>query len=123
MADALTLTRDQYEMLLDAAYSGDNAAVKTLQAEIDTANFITRHAVKVRWVDVAGKAVKPPTALTWPEQQTGTLELLVPITRAHVEEFVASRAANPTDIQVTADLNGVVGWHTLDDYDFEANAT
>lgn len=120
---AVTMTNTEYENLLAAAKAGDTSAIKVLQDDIDAANGILRFAVLIRWTEVGGKAVALPSPYSWPETQTGQLDKMSTISKADVEEYVASRSTNAVNIQLTKDLEGVAGWTELDDYDFQANAS
>ncbi len=121
----VTMTRAQYDALVAAGIEGDETEVKRLQKLIDDANSIKRYRLFIRWQDVGGQA--PATielGKGWPEQQTYLLEKeTLPIAREDVDEVISIQAENAVDVQVTLDVNGVVGWTLVDDFDFVAAAS
>jgi hypothetical protein len=118
MAD-LTVTRTQYDALINAALAGDTDEVRRIRDLIDKANDIKRYFLYIRWQDVGGTAPRRiELGVGWPEEQTYQLELERPIARTDVDTVLATNAANPVGVQVTPDRNGVVGWTLLDDYTF-----
>jgi hypothetical protein len=128
-----TLTQDDYEALIALARkstqsvdSNGNMVVDQLQSQalesflkdLETRNGVTRSALWVQWQEL-----DTPIATTarfpyrWPVDLRAYMELLTrPIGRKDVEQLVASRATNPTNIMVTRDPSGAVGWTLLDDF-------
>lgn len=115
----VTLTRSQYDALLNAAHTGQTQEVDRLRDIIDAANGITRYQLWIRWQDVGGQP--PPTielGKGWPPGMTYFLELERKIARADVDDVLRNNAKNPASVMVTPDVDGVVGWTLLPDYDF-----
>ncbi len=125
MAANVTLTRAQYDALIAAGLAGDSDEIKRLQALIDEANGINRYRLFIRWEDVGG--IAPPTielGKGWPPTQMFLLEKAdLPIAREDVDVVVETQANNAVNVQVTPDVNGVVGWTLVDDFDFVAAAS
>jgi hypothetical protein len=118
------MTRLQYDNLLAAAKTEDEAAIKLMQVEIDAANSIIRYELTIRWTDLGGKAIPVPIPQTWSPTQTGILIKTTTIGKEDVVAYVSSRVEGVyQDIFVTRDPEGNAGWHLLDDYDFVANAS
>lgn len=115
----ITMTREQYEALSNLAI-GENTAVATpMRDAIDRANGIRRFYLNIRWEDVGG--VPPPRielGKGWPPAQTYLLVLERRISRADVDQVLTQNTKNPTNVQVTPDRYGVVGWSLIADYDF-----
>lgn len=115
----VTLTRSQYDALLSLAQQASATDTRLLRRTIDEANDITRYQLWIRWQDVGGRP--PPTielGKGWPPEQTYFLELERKITRADVDDVLRNNAVNPASTMVTPDVDGVVGWTLIDDYDF-----
>lgn len=117
----LTLTRSQYDALIEAGLDADTEEIYRLRRIIDGDNNITRYILQIRWQDVGGQ---PPPRIElgkgWPQAQTYKLEMERPIERADVDTVLQQVAVNPVDVQVTADPEANVGWFLLNDYDFTA---
>lgn len=123
---AVTLTRVEYELLLDFAYSRrtDPTELRNLQKRIDTENDIKRYLLNIRWYEVGGK---PPSRIEikendgWPPRQEFILRQDRPIAREDVDQVLRDRAANAVSPTVTRDERGVVGWTELEAWDFNLN--
>ena len=119
----VTMTRAQYDALINAGLEGNTSAIESLRSTIDGANSITRYRLNIRWQDVGGSP--PPTielGKGWPPELTFLLELERPIAKEDVLVTVSAQANNPVDIHVTPDVTGAVGWTLIDDFDFTAAA-
>lgn len=121
---AISISRDQYEALLDFAFGRRTARdeLVDLQKSIDTANAVKRFILLIRWMERGGKA---PSRIEigkgWPPTQTFTLQLDRPITRSDVDDVLRTQAKNAVYPTVTNDELGEVGWTELDSWDFNAN--
>jgi hypothetical protein len=119
----VTMSRQEYDALLNAALTGNATDVPALQEAIDAANSITRYRLFLRWQDVGGSVPsRIELGAGWPPEQTFLLELSRPIAREDVLQAVNAQARNPAEIYVTPDPTGVVGFTQLDSYDFVTNA-
>jgi len=115
----VTMSREQYEALCNLAIKQDPVNGGSLRDIVDKANGIRRFFLYIRWEDVGG--VPPPRielGKGWPPSQTFPLVLERSITRADVDQVLTTQATNPTNVQVTPDRAGIVGWTLIDDYNF-----
>ena len=121
---AISMSRAEYDALVDAGLTANTAEIERLRDLIDVANGITRYRLFIRWQDVGGD---PPTRIElgqgWPALETFLLEQELPIAREDVNKVTETQASNPVSIQVTLDRNGVVGWTEIDLFDFVAAAS
>lgn len=117
----ISMSRDQYEALLDFAYQRrDDAEVLTeLQRKIDDANSVRRYFLYIRWMERGGS---PPSRIEigkgWPPTQQFALCLDRPITPEDVTDVLNKQARTPVYVTVTNDEDGVVGWTELEQWDF-----
>lgn len=126
MASTITLTRDEYELLLDYGYDRktDQTLLRELQRRIDYENDIKRYALYIRWFEVGGQ---PPSRIDiqenngWPPTQQFLLRQDRPISREDVDVVLRNQATNPVSTTVTADERGIVGWAELEVWDFNLN--
>jgi hypothetical protein len=118
-----TLTQDQYEALIALARRGaptpDQARdLDVFLARIEKANGIVRHRLWIQWQET-DVPLPPTTAFpeTWPPELRYYLEQLSrPIARADVEHALRVRARRPTQVLVTPDPAGVLGWTRVEDF-------
>jgi len=121
---AITLSSDQYELLLDYAYGRKTADedLTTLQRNIDAANGVKRFFLYIRWMETGGQ---PPATiqigLAWPPTQEFKLRMNRAIARSDVDDVLRTQAVRPVYVTVTNDERGVVGWTELDLWDFYLN--
>lgn len=125
----LSLTQPEYETLVGLARVGMRYAGKSAGVEqdsiygleqflkvIEARNGVARHAIMVQWQELDTPLV--PYARfprVWPADQRKLIERVGgPITKADVESFLKDNARSPTQVLVTTDLSGVVGWTELD---------
>lgn len=126
---SITLTLEQYEALtalakrstVQADGSIDQQQIIVLDnflKEIERDNDIVRSSLFIRWQDPTSPlpaGVRFPT--TWPPSMQYFLQLLSrPIAKADVMTVVAARTPNATNIMVTPDPAGLVGWTQLNAY-------
>jgi hypothetical protein len=117
---SITLTNDQYAALVSLASKSttDSLLLDQFLKEIETANSITRYFLRIRWQECnlpLPANTNFPT--TWPPTQESSLTRYDrPVARVDVETEVSRLAANPVDIMVTRDPNGLLGWTKLADY-------
>jgi hypothetical protein len=93
-------------------------ALENFLKDIEKTLPIKRYALYVQWQELMSNL--PPSAnfpAVWPPEmrilieQTGT-----PITKKNVMDAVAKKAKSPTNILVTKDVGGLVGWTKVDDF-------
>ncbi len=126
MSTPVTLSREEYELLLDYAFDRRTglADLRALQKRIDLANDIRRYLLNIRWMEVGGK---PPSRIEikdaggWPPSQEFILRQDRPVSRQDVDLVLREQAKNPVSVTVTRDERGVVGWTELDVWDFNLN--
>lgn len=118
-----TLSQEQYEALIALARAG--ATTEDLRLSLDAflqaiekANGITRYKLWIQWQEMDQQV---PTNVefprTWPPELRYYMELVSrPISRADVGKVLAKKARKPTNVLVTSDPAGIVGWSTLDSY-------
>lgn len=119
----VTVTQEQYKALITLARQGCTSqdqvrALEVFLKDIDTKNGVTRYALLVQWQEL--NSPLPPNT-RFPEQWPPQMRLVVertdrPIAKADVTAAVAQRASSPTNIMVTADLGGAVGWTKIEDF-------
>lgn len=125
----ISLSLEQYEALIalarrstvNADGSIDQQQAMVLTAflnQIEKDNDITRYTLVIRWQDPTAPlpaGVRFPE--TWPPSLQYFLQLLSrPITKGDVLTVVEARTPSATNIMVTRDPAGLVGWTKLDDY-------
>lgn len=120
MTTTVTMSRTDYEALVDSARQNNQAAALVIRDRVDSDNAITRYVLLVRWKNVGGQ---PPSRVDlfknpWPPSMTATIELDRKVSRDDVDQLLATRATNPTATMVTPDPQGIVGWTFIDDYTF-----
>lgn len=131
MADPITLTLSQedYEALIAYARQGavDDAGQinheKAIRLDhfletIEKKNNITRYLVWVQWQELDAPL---PANTRFPQVWPPELRILIehvtrPISRADIDEVLASNAKNPTSVLFTTDAGATYGWTELDAY-------
>jgi hypothetical protein len=117
----ISMSRDQYEALLDYANGRrtDAEGLADLQRAIDAANSVRRYSLYIRWMERGGSAPsRISIAAGWPPTQQFLLVLDRPIERADVDEVLNTQATSPVYVTVTSDVRGEVGWTEIDEWDF-----
>lgn len=122
----ITLQQSDYEALVELARRGtvdangqvipDRARdLESWLRELETANDIHRYAIWVQWQEQdAPLPVGTQFPDKWPPELRAYLALTSrPIARGDVDTLLASKARNPTNVLVTMDPGGVVGWTEL----------
>lgn len=115
------LTQEQYEALvalaqLGAATPDKLRALNTFLKSIESLNGITRSSLWIQWQEMDQPL--PPTTnfpAVWPPEMRFYLELITrPIAKADVNAVVQRQARKPTNVLVTPDPGGLVGWTPVD---------
>jgi len=112
-----TLSQEQYEALIALARVGATTPEKqrTLDAflkQIEKSNGITRYAIWIQWQEM-NQPLLPNVSFpqTWPPEHRFFLENLTrPVAKADVDRVLTSKASKPTNVLVTSDPAGLVGW-------------
>lgn len=119
----VTLDIEQYTALLTLARRGTTnpEQLRTLEAflkDIDKKNNVTRFTLLIQWQELDSPL--PPNAVfpeTWPPEMRLIMERTDrPIAKTDVLTAVSKRAKNPSNIMVTRDVAGLVGWTKIDDF-------
>lgn len=119
----VVLNEEQYFALISLARQGtkspDHArALDAFLKEIDRDNNIARFVLFVQWQE-QDTPLPPNTRFpeVWPPEMRLLLERTDrPIAKADVEALLRDRARKPTNVLVTRDLGGIVGWTKLEDF-------
>lgn len=119
----VTLSEEDYASLVSLARSGSDTPDKRRVLEsflrsIEEKSGIKRYALMVQWQELRAD-LPPKTSFprNWPPEMRLTMEQLnVPISKKDVVDAVNKKAKSPTNILVTRDLGGVVGWMTLEEF-------
>ena len=118
---SVTLDLEQYLALVSLARVGADTPEKKRVLEsflqnIDAANKQTRYTLQVQWQELNSPV--PASAdfpAVWPPSMRATVERTDrPIAKSDVMKKVTSLAKEPTNILVTKDPGGIVGWTTID---------
>ena len=121
---AISMSQDQYELLLDYAYGRKTADdnLSSLQRSIDAANGVKRFFLYIRWMETGGQPPSPiQIGLGWPPTQEFKLRMNRAISRSDVDDILRTQAVRPVYVTVTNDERGAVGWTELDVWDFYLN--
>lgn len=119
----IRITTEQYLALASLARRGADGddhvrAMELLFKDIDRTNGITRYTLLIQWQEL--ESPLPPTARfpdKWPPEFRAFIERTDrPVAKADVLAAVNERATNPTNILVTKDVGGIVGWTKVDDF-------
>ncbi len=123
MSFPLSLSQQDYEALIYFARKGattedEQRKLETFLVSLEKNAGITRYFLWVQWQEM--KQPLPPTAefpAKWPPELRHRIELITrAISRSDVEAVLDRKASQPTNVVVTADPAGIVGWQTLDNY-------
>jgi hypothetical protein len=118
-----TLSQQQYESLVALARAGATTTEKTRRLseflkQIETASGITRDFVWVQWQEMDQPL--PPSVRfpeTWPPDMRWYIELVTRlVSRADVDQVLATRASKPTNVLCTRDPAAVLGWTPIDNF-------
>ena len=125
MAFSFTLNQIQYESLVALARKGAEVdgldRIRQLEeflTSIEKDNNITRSLVVVKWQEL-NQPLPPGTLFpeTWPPELTATIELVTrPVAKVDVEQMLAQKASNPTNVMCKKDPAGIVGLTPIDDF-------
>lgn len=123
MAD-FTLTQEQYEALIFLARRGaEGDAQKLTQLDIflrdiERTNGITRSFLMIQWQELSAP-LPPGTKFPerWPKELRKNIELVSrPVSKADVDAVLEKYAVEATNILVTKDTAGLVGWTPVDQF-------
>jgi hypothetical protein len=114
-----TLKDDEYTALVALAKQGKAAAqlrdIDTWLKVIEVRNGVTRFLLLVRWQEARSPAPTTKFPKEWPPTLSLTIEQTSrPISKTDVLEHLKTRAKEPTNIMVSKDPGGELGWFTLD---------
>jgi len=120
---SISMSKAQYEQLVGLARQGiptaeGRRALGDFLVAIERANGIIRHFLWVRWQEVGRiHPANQPFPENWPPTQEVKIERLsIPISRDTVEGVVADRSKNATNILVSEDPGGELGWTSIDQH-------
>lgn len=119
----MLLTLEQYEALIALARRGattndDQHHLNTFLKSIEQSNGIVRYSLWIQWQEMS-QPLPPSTKFpsVWPPNMRFFLENITrPIAKTDVLTVVANKANKPTNILVTPDPTGLVGWTPVDLY-------
>jgi hypothetical protein len=109
----------QYDALVVAAMEGDIESVRALDMRIRSLAGVTQFRLWVRWLEVGGAPAPRVSPIDWPNTQKAEIVLDRAIERADVDLLLQNRSINATDVHVTLDPDGQVGWYAVDAFRFE----
>jgi len=118
-----TLTQEQYETLVALARKGSTTEDQARDTDafirtIETKNGITRYYLLVQWQEIDSPL--PPGVRfphVWPPELRASIEFLSrPVAKSDVLSLLKERARQPTNVLVTTDPGGVLGWTKLDEF-------
>ena len=115
----ITMSIDQFETLTNFALrwaTGVEAQeLMRMLSKIESANGVRYFRMVVRWQESdypLPSGVEFPRK--WPPELQATITRLdQPISKQDVLDMIAARASSPSNILVTDDPEGLVGWSTL----------
>jgi hypothetical protein len=124
MAQAFTLTQEEYESLVALARAGTaedankSRSLETWLQRIEKRNGVVRDLVVVLWQELDQPL---PTGTffptVWPPTLKASIELVTrPVARVDVDKLLSIRAKNPVSILCTRDPAGVVGLTPIDQF-------
>jgi hypothetical protein len=119
----VTLDLEQYAALISLARQGSSApdqkrVLERFLRAIDTANNLTRYGLWLQWQE-QDASLPAGTSFpdAWPPELRAYLERTDrPVAKSDVLKVLSSKAKNPTEVLVTKDPGGTVGWAKIDDY-------
>jgi len=123
MAD-FTLNQEQYESLIAMARigaGGDQRKLTELEAWlrlIEEQNGVTRDFVLVQWQEL-GQSLQAGQSFpaNYPEELRRSIELVTrAVAKVDVDAVIDQYANDPTNVLVTRDPAGLVGWTPVDDF-------
>lgn len=123
MAD-FTLSQEQYEALVFLARKGAEGDAHKLTEldrflqDIERTNGITRNFLMIQWQELSAP-LPPGTKFPekWPKELRKVIELISrPIAKVDVDAVLEKYATEPTNVLVTKDPAGLVGWTPVDQY-------
>lgn len=119
----MILTPEEYTALSGLARKGASTpdelrVLNNYLSSIETRNGVKRYFLKVRYQE-SGTPLQPTVRFptTWPPELEFDIELYErPISKTDVNNMLTNRAKQPTNVMVTKDPGGIVGWSKLDDF-------
>lgn len=129
MGFPISLTEEQYSALVTLAREGvkgkdgiplpeKSRRLEAFLKDLEVGAGISRHFLWVQWQEMDQPL--PPTAVfpeKWPPELRFPLELVTrPISKADVTKVLDAQARKPTNVLVTRDPAGLVGWTEVDQY-------
>jgi hypothetical protein len=122
---AFTLSQEEYEALIAMARDGATTtekihALDDFLKSIERSNGITRYSLWVQWQEM-DQPLLPNVSFpaSWPPELRFRLENLTrPIAKVDVERVISLKARKPTNVLVTPDPAGLVGWTPYADFFF-----
>lgn len=119
----LTLNQEQYLALVSLARAGattpdQQRVLEKFLKDLESSNGMSRYSLLVQWQEL--ESPLPPSTdfpAVWPPEMRALVERTDrPIAKVDVTKVVADKAKNPTNVLVTKDLGGIVGWTRLNDF-------
>lgn len=113
------MSSEQFAVLARAALAGsdDVPTMREYIEKIEKENGIRRYRLLIRWRTPAVQRLSDAQfPLNWPPSMTATLDQETVPRKSDVEAIVASSGTRYTDIVVTRDLTGQVGWQTIEEF-------
>jgi len=123
MATTVTMSLSVYQSIVasyealkvvDSADETDVAAIvealKALLRDIDSSNTLTRHYLSIRWYDLDAR---PADYADYPPLTTVKLYSYTAFTQDYVTDYIGNQTSNYTEVYVTDDPTGTVGWVAL----------
>lgn len=127
MSFPLQLDQGEYETLIEFARRGTLNPDGSINQEraiglnswlrmIETKNGVSRYFVMLQWQEQDAPVPAGNNFPTkWPPELRAPISLVSrPITRADADAVLAVKAKNPTNVLVTRDPAGLVGWTEID---------
>jgi hypothetical protein len=118
-----TLTQEQYESLVALSRKGvaGDALAQTKLDDwlrlIEKANGVERDFLWVQWQELGGAPISGTFPDNYPPGLRKSIELLSrKISRVDVEKVIGQYANDPTNVLVTRDPAGILGWTAVGDF-------
>lgn len=119
----MNITQEQYLALVSLARAGCETAEKTRLLEkflkdIEASNGLKRYLLLVQWQEMDSPLPRNTDfPAIWPPEMRATIERSDrPSTKGEVLQLVKERSKRATNILVTRDPAGLVGWTKVDDF-------
>lgn len=119
----LTLTQEQYQALIYLARLGSvtpdqKRVLEKFLKDLEALNGYKRYLLLVQWQELNSPLpAGTDFPAVWPPEMRRTIEREDrPIAKSDVLKEVDTYAKNPTNILVTKDVGGIVGWTKIDDF-------